>query len=108
MPTSEGSAFSAASRVNITRCPRAPAGALSLAAFTTVNTPSNGTRLGCPSTWGIFTAIASNRMRSPLHEGLGTQGLELELMCGSRHDDPAPDGGRTISSRVHASLVLTL
>src|SRR5580700_4991592 len=65
MPNKEGSAASAASRVNITRCPLAPAGARSLAASTSVNTPSKSTRFGCPLTGGILTAIASNRIHSP-------------------------------------------
>ena len=45
-----GGTTSAASRVNKTRCPRAPAGARSLAASTNVNIPSKSTRFGCPFT----------------------------------------------------------
>src|SRR6187402_1185824 len=62
MPSREGRAASAAARVNTTLCPRAPVGDLSLAISTSVNTPSNALRFGCPCTTGNSTAIACNRM----------------------------------------------
>src|SRR6266550_3153940 len=62
MPSKEGSPASAAVRVSRTRCPRAPAGGLSDAASTSVNTPRNGSRFGCPATRCISRAIDSNSM----------------------------------------------
>src|ERR1700722_14158469 len=65
MPSREGSAASAAALVSSTLCPFAPAGARSLAASTSVNTPSKSTLFGWPFTGGILTAIASTRIHSP-------------------------------------------
>src|SRR5579862_4183485 len=60
MPSSDGSAASAAALVNTTRCPRDPDGGRSDLISTIVNTPRNGSRFGCPSTSGISIAILSN------------------------------------------------
>ncbi len=63
IPSRLGSAVSAAARVSTTRCPREPLGALSLATSTSVSTPSNGSRFGCPCTSGNATAIARSSTR---------------------------------------------
>src|SRR6185437_7795838 len=60
MPISDGSAARAAARIRITRWPRAPDGGRLLGSSTSVSTPSNGTRFGCPATSGSATASASS------------------------------------------------
>src|SRR3954468_11849930 len=59
MPSSDGSAASAAARVRSTRWPRAPAGGRALGASTNVSTPRNGSRFGCLATRGIAIAMDS-------------------------------------------------
>src|SRR4051794_18543303 len=88
MPNKDGKADSAAPRVNITRCPFAPEGALSEGASTTVNTPRNSARFGCPSTSGISTAMLSSSI-TPLPIRISTR-----LLCpsgvGSVRQSPHP------------------
>src|ERR1700744_2374749 len=67
MPSRLGNAFSAASFVSTTRCPRAPLGARSLGTSTSVRHPSNGRRLGCPLTSGNSPAIAATAKPRDLH-----------------------------------------
>src|SRR5579864_36568 len=67
MPSRLGNAFSAASFVSTTRCPRAPLGARSLGTSTSVRHPSNGRRFGCPFTSGNSTAIAATAKPRVLH-----------------------------------------